>query len=92
MEHDFEIVADLLIFSVDACADDVAVDVYGSAPARCATVRFTFRDDDLRRDNVATLRGWCETATPVTFVDRGSEVSLVDGSRLLKRMLTEPSG
>jgi hypothetical protein len=88
--NDFSVVADLRILSVEVSDDDVFVDLVGGEPPRCASVRYRFRSDE-RDENVETLRHWCLSGTPVTFVDRGSEVSLVDSTRLLQRLLADPT-
>jgi hypothetical protein len=77
-----EVLQGVLVLGAVVDGDDVHVDVYGSASNICGSVRFTFADADRRADMVSQLEEWAADGTALTYVQRGSSVTLQDDSAL----------
>jgi hypothetical protein len=77
-----EVLQGVIVLGAHIDGDDVHVDVYGSTSNICGSVRFTFADPVQRTDMVAQLEHWAEDGTPLTYVQRGSSVTLQDDSAL----------
>ena len=82
MGNGVEVLTDVVVLSTTVEGDDVLVDVYGSASNICGSVRFTFDDAGKHAEMSALLTGWALSGKPLTFVRRGSSVSLQDDQQL----------
>jgi len=56
----------------------VTVDVYGGDDGTCGVVVYEFDDTDTSRAQERVLRTWRDAATALTFVQRQTEVALID--------------
>jgi hypothetical protein len=79
---DVEVLQGVLVLGAVVDGDDVHVDVYGSASNICGSVRFTFADAAQRSDMVSQLEEWAADGTALTYVQRGSSVTLQDDTAL----------
>ena len=77
-----EVLQGVLVLGAVVDGDDVHVDVYGSPSNICGSVRFTFGDAEQRSDMVSQLEEWAENGTCLTYVQRGSSVTLQDDTAL----------
>jgi hypothetical protein len=77
-----EVLQGVIVLGAHVDGDDVHVDVYGSDSNICGSVRFTFTDSGQRTDMVAQLEHWAADGTPLTYVQRGSSVTLQDDTAL----------
>jgi hypothetical protein len=77
-----EVLTDVVVLGTTVEGTDVLVDVYGSASNICGSVRFTFTDPTKHSEMTALLTGWALSGTPLTFVRRGTAVSLQDDQQL----------
>ncbi len=84
-----EVLQNVLIVGVEVEGDEIRVDVYGGDERICGTVVYTFPDRKIRQLQVETLRYWCDTTTPLTYVQRGSTVALLDETALLSSALAD---
>jgi hypothetical protein len=82
LDPEVEVLQGVLVLGAAVEGDDVHVDVYGSASNICGSVRFTFADGGQRADMVAQLEEWAENGTALTYVQRGSSVTLQDDTAL----------
>jgi hypothetical protein len=88
-DDDFDHIDALHVAFVDTEGDTVLVDLYGGGEQPvCGSIRFRFPDEEERRTQVTTLRRWASRGTTVTFVRRGSHVSLLDEMAVLRRALS----
>ncbi|HUR50953.1 MAG TPA: hypothetical protein VMZ11_02400 [Mycobacteriales bacterium] len=77
-----EILQGVLVLGTLVDGADVHVDLYGSASNICGSVRFTFEQTAQRDDMVAQLEEWAGSGTSLTYVQRGSSVTLQDDTAL----------
>jgi len=81
-----EILQDLRVFSCEADGPDLVVNLYGGKTCACGTVRW---ERGMARSRLRQLRRWRDEGTPVTYVRRGANVTLVDEAALIREALPE---
>jgi hypothetical protein len=84
-----ELLQNLLVFDVTVDGLALHVDVYGGADNVCGTISFRFKRRSERRRQQRTLRRWQRSGTPITFVARGSSISLMDERALFDDLRPE---
>ena len=77
-----EVLQGVLVLGARVEGELVHVDLYGSPSNICGSVRFTFEDKRQRLEMVTQLEEWAATGTPLTYVQRGSSVTLQDDTAL----------
>jgi hypothetical protein len=77
-----EVLQGVLVLQSWAEGEEVHVDLYGSTSNICGSVRFTFADPQERDEMVGQLDGWAAAGTPLTYVQRGTSVTLQDDTAL----------
>jgi len=85
--QDYEVIEHLRVAFVDVVGEEVIVDLYGGIEPLCGTIRYRFTDRTERRAHRDALVRWANDATVLTYVRRGSQVSLVDDAAVLRRGL-----
>jgi hypothetical protein len=85
--QDYEVIERLRVAFVDVVGEEVVVDLYGGAEPLCGTIRYRFTDRAERRAHRDALARWAHEGTVLTYVRRGSQVSLVDDAAVLRRGL-----
>ena len=81
-----EILQGLRVFSCRGEGDDLVVSLYGGTTCACGSVRW---EGGLARSRLRQLRRWRDEGTPVTYVRRGSTVTLVDEGALIREALPD---
>jgi hypothetical protein len=79
-----EVLQGVLVLGARVEGELVHVDLYGSASNICGSVRFTFADRRQRDDMVGQLEDWAASGTPLTYVQRGTSVTLQDDAALFE--------
>jgi len=79
-----EILQDLRVFSCAVDGPDLVVSLYGGKTCACGSVRW---ERGVARSRLRQLRRWRDEGTAVTYVRRGSTVTLVDEAALLRDAL-----
>jgi hypothetical protein len=85
--QDYEVIEQLRVAFVDVVGEEVIVDLYGGAEPLCGTIRYRFADRTERTAHRDALVRWAAEGTVLTYVRRGSQVSLVDDAAVLRRGL-----
>ncbi len=85
--QDYEVIEQLRVAFVDVVGEEVIVDLYGGAEPLCGTIRYRFTDRAERKSHREALVRWAADGTLLTYVRRGSQVSLVDDAAVLRRGL-----
>jgi hypothetical protein len=81
-----EILQDLRVFSCRADGEDLVVSLYGGTTCACGSVRW---EGGMGRSRLRQLRRWRDEGTPVTYIRRGTTVTLVDEDALIRGALPE---
>jgi hypothetical protein len=81
-----EILQGLRVFSCGADGLDLLVSLYGGQTCACGSVRW---EGGMARARLRQLKRWRDDGTPVTYVRRGSTVTLVDEFALLQGALPD---
>ena len=84
--EEVEILQGLRVFSCGADGPDLLVSLYGGSTCACGSVRW---EGGMARSRLRQLRRWRDCATPVTYVRRGSTVTLVDEFALIQEALPD---
>jgi hypothetical protein len=85
--QDYEVIEQLRVAFVDVIDEEVIVDLYGGVEPLCGTIRYRFADRAERKAHRDALVRWAAEGTVLTYVRRGSQVSLVDDAAVLRRGL-----
>jgi hypothetical protein len=85
--QDYEVIEQLRVAFVDVIDEEVIVDLYGGVEPLCGTIRYRFADRAERKAHRDALVRWAADGTVLTYVRRGSQVSLVDDAAVLRRGL-----
>ena len=81
-----EILQGLRVFACSADGPDLLVSLYGGPTCACGSVRW---EGGMARARLRQLRRWRDEGTAVTYVRRGSTVTLVDEFALLRDALPD---
>ena len=76
---------DVAVAGVVVDGDEVHVGVYGGAENVCASVTFSFPDDDERAEHVRRLLGWASEDAPLSLLVDGPSVRLFSERALFRR-------
>lgn len=83
LNHDIEVIQNLLVFGVDSEGEELRVDIYGGEDCVCGTLIYRFTDPVELAERADLLRRWRQDATPVTYVRREGSAALMDELSLL---------
>lgn len=81
-----EILQGLRVYSCRAEGDDLIVSLYGGATCACGSVRW---EGGMARSRMRQLRRWRDEGTSVTYIKRGTTVTLIDEGALLRGALPD---
>ncbi|HEY2430314.1 MAG TPA: hypothetical protein VGI06_15345 [Acidimicrobiales bacterium] len=81
-----EILQGLRVLSCAADGPDLLVSLYGGQTCACGSVRW---EGGMARSRLRQLRRWRDEGTLVTYVRRGTTVTLVDEFALLRGALPD---
>jgi len=81
-----EILQGLRVFSCAADGADLLVSLYGGQTCACGSVRW---EGGMARSRLRQLRRWRDDGTLVTYVRRGTTVTLVDEFALIQGALPD---
>lgn len=87
VNHDIEVIQNLLVFGIDSEGEELRVDIYGGEDCVCGTLIYRFTDPVELAERADLLRRWCLDATPVTYVRREGSAALMDELSLLSDAL-----
>jgi hypothetical protein len=76
-----EILRNVLALGAVVEAGAVLVDVYGSTANVCGSIRFA-ADETQQQQIAGRIEEWAQAGTPLTYVRRGTSVSLQDDTVL----------
>jgi hypothetical protein len=81
-----EILQGLRVYSCGSDGGDLVVSLYGGHTCACGSVRW---EGGMARSRLRQLRRWRDEGTLVTYVRRGSMVTLVDEDALIRGALPD---
>lgn len=86
MDDQVEVLQDLRVLTCANDGRDLVVSLYGGPTFACGSVRWLNGNS---RARLRQLRRWRDEGTPLTYVRRGSTVTLVDEDALIRDALPD---